>query len=144
MSQEIPEHVMDAILQQLLSGNKLEAVKLYKDQTQSSLAEAKAAIEGLSATIAQPAVQVFNDSSMESELEQLIYSRQKLAAVKLYRERHSVSLLDAKHAVEKLTEELQTQSPERFIANSSTGCASILIAIAVVQAEIVWYVCFVC
>ena len=61
-----------------------------------------------------------------------IYRGNKLAAVKIYKESKGCSLLEAKEFVERLTDRLQQESPEKFQPGSATsGCAStILVAVA--------------
>ena len=61
--------------------------------------------------------------TMDAILE-CILSGQKIAAIKLYRECRSTSLVEAKAFIEQLTEELKRKYPEKFSQASATGCAS--------------------
>ena len=80
-------------------GQKIEAVKLYKDQTGVGLAAAKDAVEAMQAD-AVPQSDIGGD--LEAELLRLLGRGEKLAAVKLYKEQKGVELADAKQAVESL------------------------------------------
>jgi hypothetical protein len=51
-----------------------------------------------------------------------IYAGHKIEAVKHYKELRGVSLLEAKQFIEKLTDELREQSPEKFAASPKSGC----------------------
>lgn len=75
-------------------------------------------------------------TSQMDEVTDQIYRRNKLAAVKIYKEAKACSLLEAKEFVEQLTERLQQESPEKFQAGSSaSGCAgTILVAFALAAA----------
>ena len=80
-------------------GRKIEAVKLYKDQTGVGLADAKNAVEAMQAD-AVPQSDIGGD--LEAELLRLLGRGETLAAVKLYKEQKGVALLEAKQAVESL------------------------------------------
>jgi hypothetical protein len=51
-----------------------------------------------------------------------IYAGHKIEAVKHYKELRGVSLLEAKQFIEKLTDELREQSPEKFAPSPKSGC----------------------
>ncbi len=51
-----------------------------------------------------------------------IYAGHKIEAIKHYRELRGVSLVEAKQFIEKLTDELRVQSPEKFVSKSKSGC----------------------
>jgi hypothetical protein len=56
MSEPNPEAQAEAIRQAIFAGEKIQAIKLYREQTKVGLAEAKAAVEKLEAELraAQP------------------------------------------------------------------------------------------
>lgn len=64
------------------------------------------------------------------EILELIYSNQKIAACKRYMEMRGTSLLDAKQFIEQLTDKLREESPEKFAATSKSGCAGVLVLMA--------------
>jgi len=98
-------------------GQKIAAVKLYKDQTGVGLAEAKAAVEALEAGAGPP-----SSSDMEAELLRLLGRGDKLEAVKLYRDQKGVSLLEAKQAVESL-------AARHGLETQRGGCLGVVLAV---------------
>jgi uncharacterized protein (DUF2342 family) len=53
MHEANPEDQASALKQALFAGRKIEAIKLYREQTNVGLAEAKAAVEALEAELRQ-------------------------------------------------------------------------------------------
>jgi len=102
-------------------GQMIAAVKLYKDQTGLGLAEAKQAVEAMQAGAA-PASPPGIGGDLEAELLGLLRRGDKLEAVKLYRDRMGVSLLEAKQAVESLAAS-QGLTPQR------AGCLGVMLAV---------------
>ena len=100
---------------------KLEAVKLYKEQADVSLLEAKNAVEAIQRTASPPEPA----SDMEAELLRLLEAGKKIEACKLYRNRMGVQLIEAKQAVEAL-------AARHGIVSKGGGCAGVLLAILVV------------
>jgi hypothetical protein len=64
------------------------------------------------------------------EILELIYGGQKIMACKRYMEIRGTSLLEAKKFVEKLTEQLQQESPEKF-AKPKPGCFGLFLLVVV-------------
>lgn len=85
----------------LEQGQKIAAVKLYKDQTGVGLADAKAAVEALEAGAGSQSPSGIG-GHLEAELLRLLGDGQKIQAVKLYKNQQGVTLLEAKQAVESL------------------------------------------
>lgn len=117
-------------------GKKIEAVKVYKDQTGSSLKDAKDAVESLprGASLPQPNAA---DTDWEAEVLQLLGQGEKIKAVKLYRNRTGASLFDSKQAVEEMAD-------RHGITVAGGGCSGVvvmsmvvLMAIAVVAALVI-------
>ena len=100
-------------------GRKIEAVKLYKDQTGVGLADAKNAVESMQAS-ANPPSDIGDD--LEAELLRLLGRGEKLAAVKLYKEQKGVELADAKQAVESL-------AAKHGLETQRAGCLGVLAAV---------------
>ena len=65
------------------------------------------------------------------EIMDLIYGGQKIMACKRYMEMCGASLLEAKQFVEELTDKLRKESPGDFKATSKSGCAGLLITMAI-------------
>ncbi len=132
MADDFPDDVTDEILDLLQRGDKLNAIKRYKDERAVSLAEAKAFIEQLIPKINVNNPQGVTDSDADNEISNLIYSGQKIEAVKRYRERRGTSLKEAKLAVEEQTARLREQFPDRFTASKSSGCAATALLLAAI------------
>jgi hypothetical protein len=69
--------------------------------------------------------------------QELIFSGQKIAAIKLYREATGAGLAEAKDAVEKIEAELRGTSPEKFkAAPAGKGCLGMVVMVCAV---VVWF-----
>jgi ribosomal protein L7/L12 len=92
-------------------GQKIMAIKLYRERTGVGLRQAKEAVEAIERgeplTIPETV-----DESFERELIGLLQHDQKIEAIKLYRERTGVGLKEAKDAVEAIQREERPQDPE--------------------------------
>ena len=102
-------------------GKKLEAVKLYKEQTDVSLLEAKNAVEAIQRNASPPEPA----SDMEAEVLRLLEAGKKLEAVKMYKQQMGVQLIEAKQAVEALA------ARHGIASKVGGGCAGVLLAIVV-------------
>ena len=83
----------------------LQAVKVYRDATGVSLAEAKEAVEEMARNeYAKPpsGVRSFDDPVLESKIKSLLSKGKKIEAVKIYREEYRTSLNEAKNAVDRV------------------------------------------
>lgn len=79
------------------------------------------------------------------EIMDLIFSGQKIAAVKQYREIANPepdgvkSLLEAKKFIEQLTQELREKYPERFMRPKPSGCSSAALLFVAIAGGGAWY-----
>ncbi len=98
-----PEFVAE-LLECVRAGQKIEAIRRLREATGSGLVEAKDAIEALEAgrQTARPDGPPPPASTADNEILELLRSGNKIAAIKLYRERTGGGLKDAKEAVEAL------------------------------------------
>ena len=99
-----PEHV-EKIRQYLQNGQKIQAIAYYRQISNTSLKEAKEAIEELES----PEIGQFtrlraadDDPVLESKLRSLLIQGKKIEAIKLYRERYGVNLKKAKQAIDSM------------------------------------------
>ena len=94
------EHIADLIEQ----GRKIEAIKLLREATGASLAEAKEQVERLTAEAAgqpDPAEQHGLDTNgLPEDVLALARAGQKIEAIKLLRERNGIGLKEAKEQVD--------------------------------------------
>jgi len=105
----------------LAQSQKIAAVKLYRELTGVGLKEAKDAVEiierGQPVREAVPLqFDIQNSALLEEQIKQLLVRRQKIQAVKLYREVHNCGLKEAKDAVDGIEMQMRTGN----YANSSS------------------------
>jgi ribosomal protein L7/L12 len=93
-------------------GNKIAAIKLYREITDLGLKEAKDAVEAIASgapvvtsTPIQSGLQ--NDMLLEDRIKRLLAERKKIEAVKLYREANHCGLKEAKDAVDLIQAEMR-------------------------------------
>ena len=99
-----PDHIQ-RIHQLLHDKQLLQAIKVYRDATGVSLADAKKAVEEMARNeYAKPpsGVQSFDDPVLESKIRSLLSKGKKIEAVKIYREEYRTSLNEAKNAVDRI------------------------------------------
>jgi ribosomal protein L7/L12 len=101
----------------IFKGNKISAIKLYRELTGVGLAEAKDAVEAIEmgAPIKFPApAQVGEpDAFLENRIKRLLAERKKIEAVKIYREAYNCGLKDAKDAVDLIQAEMRKDGYSR-------------------------------
>jgi len=102
LSAEQERQIRDLIAQ----NQKIAAIKLYREATDSSLKDAKEAIEAIEmgAAVNFPAsVQMStSDTSLNNRIRRLLAERKKIEAVKVYREAYNCGLKEAKEAVDAI------------------------------------------
>jgi ribosomal protein L7/L12 len=83
----------------------LQAIKLYREATGVSLAEAKQAIEKMARnefTKPPDGVRDMDNPILTSRIKSLLVRNRKIDAVKIYREEYGVGLKEAKDAVDRI------------------------------------------
>jgi len=105
-------------------GQKIQAVKLYKNHAGVSLKQAKDAVDAIERG-ESTSVPERGDIDVEADVCRLLNRGEKLHAVKLYREKTGTSLLEAKRAVEAL-------AARHGIADQAAGAASLFITLGIV------------
>jgi ribosomal protein L7/L12 len=114
-----PDSLEDAIRSLLTQGQKIAAIKLYREQTGVGLAEAKNAVEMIERGGGLPSAKAAAPATEQQVLE-LLAAGKKIAAIKLYREQMHVGLKAAKDAVEALAAKNGIMPPPR------SGCSAVL------------------
>lgn len=99
---------------------KIAAIKLYREETGTSLADAKEAVESLQAGrgLRIPARDI--PDGFEGDVLRLLSAGKKISAIKLYRERTGVGLKEAKEAVEAIGE-------RHGLAVRGSGCLGVVL-----------------
>jgi ribosomal protein L7/L12 len=97
------QKVLDDIKAQIAAGNKITAIKLYREATGAGLAEAKQAVELIAAGKPPPSGAAPTPSAdAMQEVSALIMAGKKIEAIRLYRQAAGVDLKDSKDAVDAL------------------------------------------
>jgi len=131
-----PDSLEGRVLFLMQAGKKIEAVKLYRQETGSGLKEAKDAVEALAA--GQPIARRSGESvetngvdpnSLEGQVLALMRGQKKIWAIKVYREKTGVGLKQAKDAVEALA--------AKHGISTQTGCAGMVLLMVVVSVILV-------
>lgn len=129
MSDPLTDDQLEQIRAELRAGRKLQAVKLYKEWTGSSLLDAKQYVEQMKARHPAdfaPMASGPGDDEMDQILDALRQGR-KIQAIKLYKENSGASLKDAKEFIERLADELRAIDPNA--APSTSGCGAVILLI---------------
>jgi ribosomal protein L7/L12 len=129
LSPQAVEDLEQQVRSLLGQGQKLNAVKLYKERASVSFKEAKDAVDALERA-ESPKFPAEVDDDTEAELVRLLEGGKKLQAVKLYKQRTGAQLIDSKQAVEAL-------AARHGIAAEVGGCAGVVAAIALLMVVIV-------
>jgi ribosomal protein L7/L12 len=110
----------DELVSLLEQGQKIGAIKLYRERTGVGLKEAKDAVEAIERGQVVPSGSGI-DRNFEDELVSLLEQGQKIGAIKLYRERTSVGLKEAKDTVEALAER------RGIVISRGAGCFGVIV-----------------
>lgn len=113
----------DEVTRFLSMGQKINAIKVYREDTGASLADAKAAVERMESGYgpvmasgfsdeaalagAQAATGGMSGDALREEVERLLRQKQKIKAIKVYREQTGLGLREAKDAVDRLEDTLR-------------------------------------
>jgi ribosomal protein L7/L12 len=110
----------DELATLLEQGQKIEAIKRYREVTGVGLKQAKDAVEAIQRGQVVPSGPQ-GDRDLEDEVVSLLEQGQKIEAIKRYRERTGVGLKEAKDAVERMAE-------RRGLATSQgVGCFGVVL-----------------
>jgi len=95
--------LLDDIKAEIAAGNKIAAIKLYRDATGAGLAEAKEAVELIEAGKPPPSGAAATPSTdAMQQVSALVAAGKKIEAIKVYRAAAGVDLKGAKDAVDAL------------------------------------------
>jgi ribosomal protein L7/L12 len=94
----------EAVRAEVAAGNKISAIKVYKDATGAGLKESKEAVEAIIAgkAVDPPPAPKLASVHTDADVEALLAKDEFIEAIKLYREIHGVGLKEAKDAVDAM------------------------------------------
>jgi ribosomal protein L7/L12 len=116
----LAEAALAEITRFLLAGQKIHAIKVYRELTGSSLSEAKEALDRLESVLRLGgnlqaefallggAVSMDTQGTLSAEIGQLLAQHKKIQAIKLYRERTGAGLNEARTAVDQVEARMRT------------------------------------
>jgi large subunit ribosomal protein L7/L12 len=120
----------DEVATLLERGQKIEAIRRYRERTGVGLKEAKDAVEAIRRGQAVPSGPQ-SDRDLEDEVATLLERGQQIEAIKRYRERTRVGLKEAKDAVERMAER------RGLITSQGAGCLGLALLALI---SLVWFV----
>ena len=107
---DIDPNTEGQIRKMLAAGNKIAAIKLYREVTGVGLAEAKATVEAMQyrnyVDTTPPPQTSESDSFLGNQIKRLLTERKKIEAVRVYREAYQCGLKEAKDAVDLIQAEI--------------------------------------
>jgi len=133
---EIPDDLMEELTQAMAAGDKIGAIKRYKEWAGVSLLDAKTFIDDLEqqhrgeqpAFGQQPRMPRAMPDMPEDQAQAMteaIFAGRKIEAIKLHNAATRVGLNNSKDFVEELQRQLREECPERFTASTRTGCGAV-------------------
>ncbi|MBL8058382.1 MAG: ribosomal protein L7/L12, partial [Anaerolineales bacterium] len=123
------------------AGQKIEAIKLYRQLTGVGLKEAKDAVDQLEAgqvvQVGQLIVQQWTAGGGErpdlAEMRRLLLAGKKIEAIKVYRSRTGLGLKEAKDAVEAIEAALGRSGPEPSVVVDTPQSPDVMVKLAEVR-----------
>ena len=120
----------DEVATLLERGQKIEAIKRYRERTGVGLKEAKDAVEAIQRGQAVPSGPQ-GDGDLEDEVVSWLERGRKIEAIKRYRGRTGVGLKEAKDAVERMAER------RGLVTSQGAGCLGVVLLALI---SLVWLV----
>ena len=109
----IPMDLEEQLKELVANGNKIAAIKLYRETTGVSLSEAKEVVDtialGSPPNLSTPGQADKPDSFLENRIKNLLAERKKIEAVKVYREAYNCGLKEAKDAVDLIQADMRRE-----------------------------------
>jgi ribosomal protein L7/L12 len=128
----IPAHERkQEFLDALSQGQKIQAIKIYREMTGLGLKESKDAVEQLMAEMAGKGIP---DHERTQEFYDALLAGRKIEAIKICREMTNCSLKEARDMVEQIMAELAEKHPGQVPKPSQSGCGTAALMLVLVLA----------
>lgn len=152
---ELSQENSNSISELILAGQKIEAIKAYKEITGMGLRESKEFIDDLEAQLRRdypdfpqnlasaprphrPSMGNIPEEDAK-KMTDFIFAGQKIAAIKMYKEGTGLGLKESKDVIDALEKQLREECPDEFAHAAKTGCSVLLAAGALLaMAASVW------
>ncbi len=125
----------------LAAGDKIAAIKLYRERSGADLKTAKDAVEARAAGAAgrQAAAPTGDAAGDWQAVDAALFAGRKIEAIKRHRERAGLGLKEAKDVVEARERELRERVPNRFASPPGRGgCVGLLAMVLVLTVATAW------
>ena len=122
----------------LRQGQKIEAIRLYRECTGAGLAEAKVAVDAIEAKLQPGPSTLPKHGENLADVEEALFRGKKILAIKRYRQCTDAGLAEAKMAVERIERELRFKSPGKFVsAEPDEGCLGVFVVFCLIVLVVV-------
>jgi large subunit ribosomal protein L7/L12 len=128
---EVGDDLESRVFSLMAQGQKIGAIKLYRETTGLGLKEAKEAVEAIERGARPPSAEV-EPGDLDDEVASLVQQGRKIEAIRVYRKRTGVGLKEAKDAVEDLA------ARRGIVAQGGTGCLGAVLIVAALLALTAW------
>jgi ribosomal protein L7/L12 len=138
MARDVSQDVIDSVRTAIAAGNKIEAIKLYREASGAGLADAKRFVEDLEAGRtpgAPPGESVTNDDI--DQIQAALFRGDRIQAIKLYRTSTGEGLKESRDFILAVEAELRRTDPGKFTAPPAKGCGMMAACLLIVVATLV-------
>lgn len=115
----------EKVVQLVQQGQKLMALKVYRDETGYDLSTCKDVIDEVERQLKETALRETLDMQPDDEVIQLLKRGEKLMAVKVYKEKTGCDLILAKNYIDELYEQYAPKPEEPKVSNYKDWEASL-------------------
>ena len=142
---ELSQEEIDRLGEMIFAGQKIEAIKVYKEITGMGLRESKEFIDDLEAQLREENPEFPRNLASSSKSSRLsmgnmpeedakkmtdfIFAGQKIAAIKMYKEATGLGLKESKQFIDALEKQLREECPENFAHAAKTGCSVVAVGV---------------
>jgi len=133
MANSVSHDDFERIRRAALAGQKIEAIKLYREASGADLVEAKRFVEGLEAgrTPGAPAVASVSNEDID-QIQEALFRGDRIAAIKLYRASTGEGLKESRDFILAVEAELRRTDPGKFRASPAQGCGMVVLGLLAV------------
>lgn len=140
---ELSQDDLNRLTELILAGQKIEAIKEYKELTGLGLKESKEYIDALEGQVrdgnpassmntsytARPSRMSLGHMPEDDakKMTELIFTGQKIQAIKMYKGATGMGLKESKDFIDALEKQLREECPENFTHAARSGCGVVIV-----------------